>query len=81
MNKFEAIEILEEVKILDDSMYQYNTTYLNALDMAIESLKTDAIPVEWIMTHFGALKVALDIIESWENRVEYGIDWIERKEE
>ena len=48
MNKFEAIEILEEVKILDDSMYQYNITYLNALDMAIKSLKTEAIPVEWI---------------------------------
>ena len=52
MNKFEAIEILEEVKILDDSMYQYNITYLNALDMAIKSLKTEAIPVEWLKERY-----------------------------
>lgn len=48
MNKSEAIEILEEVKTLDDSMYQYNKTYLNALDMAIEALKAEAIPVKFI---------------------------------
>ncbi len=35
----EAVEILEEVKIMDDSMYAYNDAYLTALDMAIEALK------------------------------------------
>ena len=35
----EAIEILEEVKTIDDSMYAYNDSYLAALDMAIEALK------------------------------------------
>ena len=35
----EAIEILEEVKELDDTMYAYNPAYMNSLDMAIESLK------------------------------------------
>ena len=39
MTKQEAIEILEEVKELDDTMYAYNPTYMNALDMAIEALK------------------------------------------
>jgi hypothetical protein len=39
MDKETAIEILEEVKVLDDSMYQYNPTYMEALDMAIEALK------------------------------------------
>ena len=39
MTNEEAIEILEEVKILDDSMYQYNPIYLEALDMAISALE------------------------------------------
>ena len=39
MTKQEAIEILEEVKELDDTMYAYNPAYMNALDMAIEAFK------------------------------------------
>ena len=39
MTKQEAIEILEEVKELDDTMYAYNPVYMNALDMTIEALK------------------------------------------
>lgn len=39
MTKQEAIEILEEVKELDDTMYAYNPAYMNALDMAIAALK------------------------------------------
>lgn len=39
MTPEEAIEILEEVKELDDTMYAYNPAYMNSLDMAIESLK------------------------------------------
>lgn len=35
----EAIEILEEVKELDDTMYAHNPAYMNSLDMAIEALK------------------------------------------
>lgn len=38
MTREKAKAILEEVKVLDDSMYQYNETYLQALDMAIEAL-------------------------------------------
>ena len=39
MTPEEAIEILEEVKELDDTMYAYNPAYMNALDMAIEAFK------------------------------------------
>mgnify|MGYP001851695137 CR=1 FL=1 len=39
MTTEEAIEILEEVKELDDTMYAYNPVYMNALDMAIKALK------------------------------------------
>lgn len=39
MTPEEAIEILEEVKELDDTMYAYSPAYMNALDMAISSLK------------------------------------------
>ena len=39
MTKHEAIEVLEEVKMLDDSMFAYSQVYNDALDMAIEALK------------------------------------------
>jgi hypothetical protein len=39
MTKHEAIEVLEEVKTLDDSMFAYSQVYNDALDMAIEALK------------------------------------------
>ena len=39
MKVYDAIELLEEVADLDDSMYQYNTAYMEALQMAIGALK------------------------------------------
>lgn len=39
MTRKEAKMILEEIKIIDDSMYQYNMKYLEALDMAINALE------------------------------------------
>lgn len=39
MTKHEAVEILEEVRTLDDSMFAYDHAYNEALDMAIEVLK------------------------------------------
>ena len=39
MTNHEAIEVLEEVKTLDDSMFAYSQAYNDALDMAIEALK------------------------------------------
>lgn len=39
MKSEKAIEILEEVKELDDTMYAYNPAYMNAMDMAIEALE------------------------------------------
>ena len=45
MTREEAKMILEEVKIMDDSMYQYNTKYLEALDMAIKALEQEP---KWI---------------------------------
>lgn len=36
----DAIELLEEVKVLDDSMYQYNPAYLEALDTVIEKARS-----------------------------------------
>ena len=41
MNRQEAIEILEEVKNLDDSIYQYISAYNEALDMAIKALEQE----------------------------------------
>lgn len=37
----EAIEILEEVKELDDSIYAYNPKYRMALEFVIECIKRD----------------------------------------
>lgn len=35
----EAIEILEEVKMLDDTLYTYSSAYMEALEVAISALK------------------------------------------
>lgn len=51
MTKHKAIEILEEVKTLDDSMFAYSQAYNDALEMAIEALKTQE-PVEPKMMYF-----------------------------
>ena len=45
MTRHEAVEILEEVKMIDDSMFAYSQAYNDALDMAIETLKAQE-PVE-----------------------------------
>ena len=39
LSRKEAIEILEEVKELDDSIYQFNPKYMQALDNAIADEK------------------------------------------
>ena len=39
MTRREAIEILEEVKYNDDSMYAFSKAYCDALDMAIKALE------------------------------------------
>lgn len=39
MKPEEALEILEEIKELDDSIYQYNQEYMYALDLAIIAIK------------------------------------------
>lgn len=41
MTREDAANILDEVKVLDDSMYQYNPAYLQALDMAIAALERE----------------------------------------
>lgn len=39
MTRNEAIEILEEIELMDDSIYAYNSAYMEALEMAITALK------------------------------------------
>lgn len=39
MTPEEAIEILEEVKELDDTLYSYNAAYMEALEVALFALK------------------------------------------
>lgn len=48
MTNRDAINILEEVKILDDTMYAYNPSYLDALDMALTALEAEET---WYATH------------------------------
>lgn len=42
MTNREAIDILEEVKVIDDSIYAYNPAYNAALDKAIDSLRASS---------------------------------------
>lgn len=39
MTEKEAVEILEEVKMLDDTLYAYSSTYMKALEVAIKVLE------------------------------------------
>lgn len=39
MTSEKALEILQEIKELDDSIYQYNPEYMQALDIAIREIK------------------------------------------
>lgn len=39
MTSEKALEILQEIKELDDSIYQYNPEYMQALDIAIMEIK------------------------------------------
>ena len=39
MTRNEAIEILEEIELMDDSIYAYNSAYMEALKMAISALE------------------------------------------
>ena len=39
MTPKEALEILEEVKQLDDTLYAYSSVYMEALEVAISTLK------------------------------------------
>ena len=48
MTNRDAINLLEEVKILDDTMYAYNPNYLEALDMALTALEAEET---WYATH------------------------------
>lgn len=48
MTNRDAINLLEEVKVLDDTMYAYNPRYLEALDMALTALEAEET---WYATH------------------------------
>jgi len=50
MTREEAIEILEEVKTLDDSMFAYNRAYNDAMNMAIDALKAQEPRAPRVMT-------------------------------
>ena len=50
MTIHEAVDILEEVKTLDDSMFAYSQAYNDALEMAIEALKAQE-PVKPTVEH------------------------------
>ena len=76
----EAIDILEEVKVLDDSIYQYDTAYLEALDIAVKSLEAWAEIKQEIndlfskpafyMPNYDAYKMFLEIIDRHLQEVE-----------
>ena len=55
MTDEQAIEILEEVKELDDSMFQFNPSYMEALDYVIQKMKDG---------YFMSLDEAIEILEN-----------------
>ena len=53
-----AIDILEEIKMFDDSIYSYNEDYMDALNMAIEALKvqTPILITSYTEVEYGGYK-------------------------
>lgn len=47
MTREEAIEVLEEIKTLDDTMFTYSQIYNDALDTAIKALKAQEEHIEY----------------------------------
>lgn len=84
MTNEEARAILEEVETIDDSMYQYNPAYLEALNMAIAALKAE--PCEDTISRKHLLSEIDDLMKSpWFNRYKDDIGvlrhgYLERKE-
>jgi hypothetical protein len=48
MTNREAINLLEEVRVLDDSIYAYNKAYSDALEMALTALEAEEA---WYESH------------------------------
>ena len=66
MTKDEAIKLIkDDIRLHHDSL---SGTYRKALNMAIESLKTEAIPVEWMRQYIdehGLYTTAMEAITAW----------------
>jgi len=65
MTREEAINILGEVKELDDSIYQYNFKYLEALDMAIKALEQESILDKiraQFKSHLRGVEITLEVL-------------------
>lgn len=80
MTKHEAVEILKEVKTLDDSMYAYSQAYNDALEMAIEALKAqEPATVEpkriELADETKAWLDTMDAVEALGNIADICIDW------
>lgn len=68
----EAADILEEVKVMDDSMYQYNSKYMEALDVAITLLRNKS-DVENPADNENEIKVGDVFILDSENGKQYEV--------
>ena len=55
MTSNEAINLLDEVKTIDDSMFQYSTAYMKALDVAIDALKKQ-VPIKPMGEHYAHMR-------------------------
>ena len=74
MTNEEAKEILEEVKDLDDSMYQYISAYEEALDMAIKALEQEPKTGYWIRITNGAMREKYICSKCGRQIEDYGIE-------
>lgn len=55
MTPNEAINLLDELKTIYDSMFQYSTFYMKALDMAIDALKKQ-VPTKPVGEHYAHMR-------------------------
>lgn len=53
MTRQEAIDILDEIETIDDSMVAYNKAYAEALNMAISALQAQETTIEKVAEDYG----------------------------
>ena len=73
MTRQEAIDILDEIETIDDSMVAYNKAYGEAINMAINALQAQETSIEKVAEDYGLTVDGVSFALKQYNKVIFGI--------